>query len=1182
MNLADFQGDPGVEAEGIPTDRSMDVHALRQLVIKDDLTELYNRRYFQERLREEKRRGDLQGLPFSLLILDIDHFKEVNDNFGHVTGDKVLVQVARILGESVREIDITCRYAGDEFVVILPGAGEEETEGVIRRLVQNLNAFPWSERTGIDLPKLTCSVGCAIYPDDSRELAQLIRRADQALYWAKKKGRDGWVRWSPRHVEAMAGAPAPATGGTLEMVGRNREREQIVRIIEEVRGGAGAAVLGEGEIGVGKSRLVRHASLRLEHAGFAILQIVGFRETAQIPYLPLREVMDYLGEAYPDALGEVLASLEAPHRLELERFFPSIARNGSGGNGQGNGSGGGSAEASTGGDRYQLAEAFLRLFVRLSRIRPLAIVVDNLQWVDDATRRLLGYLSRGISRERVLLIGLRRTGSGPETDFSESGEEAAGEDPVRRIVLDNLSREESDRLVEGLTGRDDLSEEFLGSLYRQTAGNPLFLEEIVKYLRREGGPGAARAPGGEQVTVPGTVTEMLRRQADAIPEDRRAILAMASVIGVEFGFDLLMLLSLKNEGYLLDVIDEAVRQGILKETTHPREVRYAFVNPLFQQVLYESINRRRRRNLHRQVGMFLEKYFLDRLEELYGDLAWHYQKGGDLWKALEYTIRAGEQAEALYANEEAIGYYDRAIEIIAGSRDGGRQERLHLELLERKGRICEIIGEFDRALEAFSEVERGLAGDPSARVDRARILERIGVVLDKAGDRQAAVLRLEEGLEVAGSADGETRARLLNALARIRLREGEFDRSIRGGEEALRCLPRDSQTTVAAQVHMTLGCNHLEKGAGKKAEYYMKRGIEISESAGDRNGLARIYLSMGTLYYNRGSYERADAYFRKSLDIAGEIGNLTLVIAGQNNIGMIARVRGSLKTAVRCWEEALEQAEKIDHHRYIAFLKCNLGNVYRELGEFSMALGRLTECLSMFEALKSRIDIARAHRGLAILYLQLGDPERAASIIRTDRSDGGEPDSVEKLRDLYMHGWVLRDQGRHDEALPLLRRALEGYREVGDPEDLTEALLNLAELHVRTGDYDAAAACLDEAEALAGQVRSRKFSALCLLHRASLRIARDDDPEAALPDLRRALRSFRLLDLPYFRMTAYHALGRVFRDLGREREARRAFRSGAEIVHYLKQRIFEKALLERFEALPVVVETLGGASSKGS
>ena len=155
----------------------------------DTLTNLYNRRYFEEKLRVEAKRSFPNSKPISLIMVDIDHFKKVNDTFGHPEGDMILREIASLLKKSVREGDTVARYGGEEFILILPGASIEASSMIAERIRQSV------ESTRFDVRKaqlnLSVSLGISSFPiHRASSDGELIKMADQALYEAKRGGRN--------------------------------------------------------------------------------------------------------------------------------------------------------------------------------------------------------------------------------------------------------------------------------------------------------------------------------------------------------------------------------------------------------------------------------------------------------------------------------------------------------------------------------------------------------------------------------------------------------------------------------------------------------------------------------------------------------------------------------------------------------------------------------------------------------------------------------------------------------------------------------------------------------------------------------------------------------------------------------------------------------------------------------
>ncbi|MCG3175553.1 MAG: hypothetical protein MOGMAGMI_00486 [Candidatus Omnitrophica bacterium] len=159
-----------------------------ELAIRDSLTGLYLNRYFQYRLSEEILRGASSGKPLSLILLDIDHFKRYNDEFGHAAGDLVLRSIATLLHGCLRSTDLAARYGGEEFVVLLPDTAKDQAAQLAERIRASIEAHRIVLRRTES--RVTASLGVSSYPEDGRAKEELIWAVDRALYDAKEKGRN--------------------------------------------------------------------------------------------------------------------------------------------------------------------------------------------------------------------------------------------------------------------------------------------------------------------------------------------------------------------------------------------------------------------------------------------------------------------------------------------------------------------------------------------------------------------------------------------------------------------------------------------------------------------------------------------------------------------------------------------------------------------------------------------------------------------------------------------------------------------------------------------------------------------------------------------------------------------------------------------------------------------------------
>ncbi len=163
---------------------------LRKLAVTDGLTGLYNYRAFRGQLHLELSRSNRFQLPVSLLMMDIDHFKNYNDRYGHVNGDKVLKNFARLLQGNIRDVDCLARYGGEEFVLILPGTDKRSARLAAEKFRKLVMDAPFPHADPVSEGRVTISIGVASSPEDTNDEETLIRLTDNALYKAKNNGRN--------------------------------------------------------------------------------------------------------------------------------------------------------------------------------------------------------------------------------------------------------------------------------------------------------------------------------------------------------------------------------------------------------------------------------------------------------------------------------------------------------------------------------------------------------------------------------------------------------------------------------------------------------------------------------------------------------------------------------------------------------------------------------------------------------------------------------------------------------------------------------------------------------------------------------------------------------------------------------------------------------------------------------
>ncbi len=260
----------------------------------DPLTGAYTRATFREHLRACLERAGRESSPCSLLFFDIDHFKSINDAFGHARGDEALIEVARRVRETTRESDLFFRYGGDEFVVILPDTPKSEATQLANRLLENIRSRPIGGDATITL---SISVGVATFPEDTAAETTLFEKADARNYEAKRRGR-------ARVIADEADVP---TELPFDEISRIIERDEafesvqnfLAAVIEKHHGVLSVV----GEAGAGRSRFLGEVEKRGRLQGFEVVTLHGSQRLKVKPYGVLAKALSELS----------LASLERPN-----------------------------------------------------------------------------------------------------------------------------------------------------------------------------------------------------------------------------------------------------------------------------------------------------------------------------------------------------------------------------------------------------------------------------------------------------------------------------------------------------------------------------------------------------------------------------------------------------------------------------------------------------------------------------------------------------------------------------------------------------------------------------------------------------------------------------------------------------------------------------------------------------
>ena len=457
------------------------------------------------------------------------------------------------------------------------------------------------------------------------------------------------------------GAPAAPVTGTEPLyrttfVGREAELHQLQAAFDGASSGDGSLFMVVGEPGIGKTTLCEQVAAYVRaNCGTTLIGHCYEEGSLSLPYLAFVEAMrSYVLERDLDDLKEELgggaADLarivpELGGRLGVEPTPPSDPEQ----------------------DRYRLLQAASTFLRSASNARPLLIVLEDLHDADSGTLDMLKHVARGLSGSRLLIVGTYRD---VEVDRSHALSGALAElrrvSAFGRIALRGLTADEVQRMMAAIAGWEvpwSLSE----AVYRQTEGNPLFVQEVLRDLVEEGHLSGEGSISDAAMSIPEGLRDVIGKRLTRLSQECNRVLSIAAVIGREFRLDVLQGVSEKSEEELFAALEEAQGAAVIEERLSTgAAVSFWFTHAFFRQTLYEEMFAPRRIRLHQQVGRALEGVHESRPEEHAAEMAEHFAHSSDttgLQKALAYSEMAAGRSMAVYAYGEAARLLEQALQV---------------------------------------------------------------------------------------------------------------------------------------------------------------------------------------------------------------------------------------------------------------------------------------------------------------------------------------------------------------------------------------------------------------------------------------------------------------------------------------------------------------------------------------
>ncbi|HEU5378163.1 MAG TPA: DUF6788 family protein [Ktedonobacteraceae bacterium] len=797
-----------------------------------------------------------------------------------------------------------------------------------------------------------------------------------------------------------------------------------------------------GETGIGKTRLAEEISHEALARGWRVAWTRAYEQEGTIPYRPWTDILRTLLQDMPleqitnlmagkanskvsETSGGLSPAATAQAKLaRLGSLLPELATqqtpvpppNHL------------TTSAAPEQERLHLWEAMLSLLSALCQSTPLLLVLDDLHWTDDSSLELLAYLARHQPNERIMWIGTCRDMElAPSASLRALLNDLRREQVLVTLPLRPLTANQIGRMIA------HLPHDVVRSIQSQAGGNPLFAEELARFSeitfsenQEESDKNSGYYPGSIDETntptstgLPETIAAVLERRLNKLSPECQALLSRAAVLGGSFEFGLLLLMTGETgpgEDISLDLLEEALRSGLLTEEVSGTRIVYHFWHPLIVSHLYEHLSAVRRAQLHRRAAQALIELYADNNTEVAAAIAYHLGKHGhEKQKFAYYAEIAGNKAYTVSAYPEALHYYCQALEALQAFNapsQGDRQAAFHLaNLLERaaecnkmQGYYLEARQQYVRVLELHSSALQIEPGNFASQEEfetwrheeiqvQGLLWRAIGNTWRNTSDYRQAHECAEKGRQVlraAGVTTGAAWACLQYLDGSIYWAEGSFDEARRLIQESLEIhqeviqfqqkQPRGQVAREKLPVPLlahsrrallgdplelgrtreALGVIAASLGQHSEALQHLYAGLAIYEKHDLVGAMGQVCGNIGAVHSMRAEYEIASTYFKRALALTERTGDIPSRTLVTGNLGDVAARAGNLQEAVTWLNSSLALADQISDRDHTSWCLAALAAAQQDLGNARGALESIRRALAVGRSMESGIRVGFA------------------------------------------------------------------------------------------------------------------------------------------------------------------------------------------------------------------------------
>jgi tetratricopeptide (TPR) repeat protein len=892
--------------------------------------------------------------------------------------------------------------------------------------------------------------------------AQFIECTDLGMVMVKGKSEPVHVYQADRLKEGRGDGRA-AGRTAVQMVGREKELAQLQELTEAVSAGIGRVAVISGEPGVGKSRLVSEWKATLEgreqltvgwieghclsygktiayHLVSDLLRsMAGLTITASQAETRLA-LQNFIQKSLGDNWLETYASLGHLLSLPLEEDALGSIRG---------------LDPITMQGRY--VTALQTVLNAITAQKPQVFLCEDLHWADPSSVEVLIRLLP-LTREAPLFFCFT---SRPDQDTPGWQLVVAAREKLRaglaEIALQPLSMHAASQMVSALLATDDLPEEIKQLVLEKSEGNPLFVEEVVSMLVERGALARQNNTWIIQkdlglLEIPDNLKRLVLSRIDRLDEEPRQVLRVASVIGREFPVKVLEQVYSNHDqhakhGKMIANLSTLEYANLVKLAAVQPDLRYLFYHALIQEAVYEAMLKADRKILHRSVAETLEALFPDRPDDLAATLGYHFGKGEVRDKAITYLTKAAANAQARYANQEAIGLYYSAIELVKQELENSYQQEIWkkkaVSLQESLGDVLHLVGQHNEARAFFKAAEEH--SDAQEIIRRARLQRKIGNTWIPLHNLNEALQAFQAAGQTLGQEQDETAVTWWQEYIQLNMDlmllyywQNSVEEIKQVANIVRPIIERYGSPVQKGGFYQGLVLANLRAERYRitqqilaDTQAYVAVQKEINKPT---SGLAFDCFMQGFVYLWHHDLEIAQDEMQMALSLSRQIGDITIESRILTYLTVCYRMRGFVEEARDMAVQSEEAAARAGMLEYQGTARANLAWVFWRQGDLHEARKKALDALDQWQK------IPAVHASCSFKWTALF-PLIAIAILEGQFEEAMEydrmllgpvqmrlPDPLEEASNEAIHCW---DGKNPEEALIQIKRSLELAKDYG-------------------------------------------------------------------------------------------------------------------------------------------------------